>query len=306
MVSWEMICNVDTMKKIFIPFCAVLFFTCCTGELHQSEMSVSDDVTICAYTESSPKSRTIIDDSTLDISWTASDAINVFFGASESSRFVTSDSGDVAQFKGSVDVVTGGGEGLNDKTSLWGIYPYDENNTCDGENVCLTLPAVQPSAENTFAKGLFPQIARSQNFYMSFYNLCACFRFSVSSPDIKWVTLSGNFGEQIAGKVKVSMETVPVVEDILLGETELKMYAPEGESFKPGVHYYFVLFPMTFQEGLTITYYKENTYASYTYPNAYTLGRGKISRFADKDAGLTFVPIPLVDWEEGDHVSGEI
>lgn len=301
-----MIYNTGAMKKIFIPFLAVVFFSCGTGELRESTEPLSKDVTICAYAESAPISRTVIDNSTLNISWTASDAINVFFGASKTSRFVTSESGEVAQFKGSIDVVTGGGEGLNDDTSLWGIYPYNANNTCDGKHVFLTLPAVQPCAENTFAKDLFPQIARSRNFYMSFYNLCGCFRFSVSNPDIKWVTLSGNSDEQIAGKVKVSMEDVPVVDEILIGETELKMYAPDGEYFKPGVNYYFVLFPTTFQKGMKITYYKEDTYASYTYSKAYTLGRGVVSRFAEKDAGLTFIPNPLVDWEEGDHVGGEI
>mgnify|MGYP003288618459 CR=1 FL=1 len=293
------------MRNVYFLTCFAFLLVSCVNEEAAPDENLVQQV-IYASSESGPESKTIIDDSTLDIIWTSGDAINVFFGASESSRFVTSESGAVAQFKGSIDVVTGGGEGLDDDTSLWGIYPYDADNTCDGTHVTLTLPDVQEAAENTFANGLFPQIARSKNFYMSFYNLCGCFRFSVENPDIKSVKLSGAAGEIIAGKARISMEGVPAVEEILEGETELTMNAPDGGFFKPGVNYYFVLFPTTFSQGLSLTYYKESSYATYTYSNSYTLNRNKISRFANRDSGLTFVNIPLHDWDEGENIGGEI
>lgn len=263
-------------------------------------------VYINASIESFPNVKNVTNDETFAVSWLSGDAINVFFGASESSRFVTEDSGDVAKFKGSIDVVTGGGEGLNDDTSLWGIYPYNENNICDGSYVTLTLPHIQDAAENTFANGLYPQIARSWNFYMTFYNLCACMRFSVVNTDISSVTLSGNNNEVIAGKVKVSMEGKPLVDEVISGETKLTMYAPDNGYFKPGVHYYFVLFPQTFTKGLTITYNKDNSSASYVYSKNYTLERSTTSRFKDRDAGLTFESRTLNNWEEGETIGGEI
>ena len=271
----------------------------------ETDEIVSMEYTIYASTESQPDQKNVIDNECFQTSWTSGDAINVFFGP-VNSRFVTSESGDVAQFKGTIDVVTGGGEGLTDETSLWGIYPYNASNTCDGSSITLTLPAIQSPAENTFANGLFPQIARSSNFYMTFYNLCACIRFTVSNSDIKTVTLSGNNKEPIAGKVRATLDKVPVVENVIFSETKLTMNAPDGEYFKPGVNYYFVLFPTTFSNGLTMTYYKENSYASYTYSNAYTLARNKVSRFKDRDAGLTFKSNPLTDWGDGEHIGGEI
>lgn len=266
-----------------------------------------DDLqTIYASQYSELDTKNAIDDSSADITWTSGDAINVFFGTSLNSKFVTAQSGDVAQFKGSIDVVLGGGEGLNDDTYLWGVYPYRAQNKCNGSSITLSVPASQEAAENTFAKGLFPQIAKSKNFYMSFYNLCGGFRFSVSSPDIKTVTLSGNNNELIAGKVKVGMETVPVVEEIIDGETKLTMHAPDGGYFKPGVHYYFVLFPTQFTSGLTLTYYKDETHASYVYSKAYELKRGGFPRFANRDSGLTFVPTILNGWGDGENIEGEI
>ena len=161
------------------------------GETDENHENIPELCTIYASTESQPQQKNVIDDASFQTFWTSGDAINVFFGP-VSSRFVTDESGAVAQFKGTIDVVTGGGEGLTDETSLWGIYPYNASNTCNGNSITLTLPATQSPAENTFADGLFPQVARSRSFYMTFYNLCACIRFTVSNSDIKSVTLSGN------------------------------------------------------------------------------------------------------------------
>lgn len=294
-----------TKQLYYGALACLLVVSSCSVKVEEIPQSQVKEFSILASAEAGPDTKTVIDDNTLDITWKQGDAINVFFGTT-SSKFVTSESGAVAQFKGSIDVVTGGGEGLTDETSLWGVYPYKPNNKCEGSKVILSLPAVQEAAENSFANGLFPQIARSQNFYMSFYNLCGCFRFSVSNPDIKYVTLSGNNDELIAGRAKVSKEAEPMVDEILSGEKRLVMYAPDGGTFKTGVNYYLVLFPTTFSKGLTLTYYKEDTYASYVYSKPYTLGRGVISRFANRDSGLTFVSNPLNDWEEGERVEGEI
>ena len=297
------------MKRLFIYMTFASVLSCTSAEVpggtDENHENIPELCTIYASTEIQPQQKNMIDDASFQTFWTSGDAINVFFGP-VSSRFVTDESGAVAQFKGTIDVVTGGGEGLTDETSLWGIYPYNASNTCNGNSITLTLPATQSPAENTFADGLFPQIARSRNFYMTFYNLCACIRFTVSNSDIKSVTLSGNNNEPIAGKVRASLDKVPVVDQVMFPETKLTMNAPDGGYFKPGVNYYFVLFPTTFSNGLTMTYYKENAYASYTYSNAYTLARNKVSRFKERDAGLTFKSNPLTDWGDGEHIGGEI
>ena len=302
------------MKRLFF-YVTLLSILACTKDADpvsdpQDGPEIPEEIipelyTIYASVETSPEQKNAINNETLQTTWVAGDVINVFFGP-VSSRFVTAESGAVAQFKGSIDVVTGGGEGLTDETSLWGIYPYNAANTCNGNSITLALPAAQDPAENTFANGLFPQIARSKNFYMTFYNLCGCIRFTVSNPDIKKVTLEGNNNEPIAGKVRVSLDKVPMVEEVLASQTKLTMVAPGGGYFTPGINYYFVLLPTTFSKGLTMTYYKKDTYATYTYSNSYTLSRNKVSRFKDRDAGLTFTYDPLVDWEEGDHIQGEI
>lgn len=293
-------------SSIFLMACMTVVLSC-SHEIPDGYY-VSGLQTIYASLENDRVTKSSIGNESLDVTWSAGDAINVFFGSSESSRFVTAEAGKIAQFKGSIGVVTGGGEGLDDETSLWGVYPYDSENVCDGNTVTLRLPFIQQSAENTFANGLFPVVARSRNFYMSFYNLCGGLRFSVSSSDIRSVTISGNNGENIAGKVKVSMPLggVPVVSEIISGERELVMNAPDGECFKPGILYYFIMFPTEFTKGITVTYHKKDSYASYVINRALTLKRSVFNKLPDRDAGLTFIPETLDGWGPGETIGGDI
>ena len=136
-------------NNISVVALAIVALASCNMNVPDVGKTGDDDLfTIYASVEHDQEVRNIIDNASFKTTWLAGDAINVFFGASESSRFVTNESGEVAQFKGSIDVVTGGGEGLTDETSLWGIYPYDSRNTCDGSYVTLTLPSNQKAAEN--------------------------------------------------------------------------------------------------------------------------------------------------------------
>ena len=225
--------------------------------------------------------------------WLAGDAINVFFGASESSIFVTNTTARVAQFKGTIGAVTGGGDDLTGETSLWGAYPYNSSTTCDGSSITMILPHEQESKADDLADDLFPSIARSTNFQMAFYPVCGSISFKIASSDIVKVTLSGNNNEKLAGKAKVSMELggKPNVEDVTDGQTVLSITAPDGGCFEPGKSFYFVFYPSDFEKGLTLTYYKKDSYASFSYPNPYPIGRNEFGSISAKDGSLTFTKI---------------
>ena len=279
------------MKRLFTVIAAILaaiMFSSC------DEINISDSEEYADYVLTSieatfegmpSETKTTTDGSKVE--WLAGDAISVFFGASESSKFTTETSGKIVQFKGSIDVVTGG-EGLNSGTSLWGVYPYDSKTTCDGTSVTYTLPAIQEAKADSFADDLFPTLARSQNFAMSFYNICGGWCFMVSNSDIVKVTLKGNRGEKIAGKARITMDGRPVVSEILDGTTELTMYAPDGGCFETGKYYYFVLYPTEFSEGLTITYHKADSQASYSVNKSVTTTRSVFNYLTNRDKELVF------------------
>ena len=154
------------MKRLFTSMPAILAAIALSScdEIATSDSEVYTDIVLTsieATLEGMPsETKTTTDGSKVE--WLAGDAINVFFGASESSKFTTETSGEIAQFKGSIGVVTGGGEGLTSDTSLWGVYPYNSKTTCDGMSVTYTLPAVQTAKAGSFADDLFPTLARSQ------------------------------------------------------------------------------------------------------------------------------------------------
>lgn len=286
------------MSRSFIAIVAVsaaIVFSSC--ENPDCSVAGPAEITIDACMEEpSAETRSAISEivnGAVKFTWLEGDAINVFFGASESSIFVTNTTARVAQFKGTIGAVTGGGDDLNDETSLWGVYPYSSNTTCDGSSITLAVPHVQEAMADNFADDLFPSIARSTNFTMAFYPVCAALRFKVSNPDIVKVTLSGNDNESLAGKANVSMVLggVPEVDEILEGQKELTMSAPDGGCFETDKYYYFVFYPCDFAKGYTLTYYKEASKATYVKTEAYPVGRNKFGGATKKDAGLTFTQI---------------
>ena len=254
----------------------------------------SEIIIAASFDGDSPETKTAISEVTSEkvkFTWLSGDAINVFFGATDGGIFVTDSNNEVARFKGTIGAVTGGGDDLSGETGLWGVYPYDRNTVCDGSSITLTLPHKQDAKADNLADDLFPSVARSTNFVMAFNPICGSISFKVSSDDIVKVTLSGNDNEKLAGKAKVSMELggKPEVEDVSDGQTVLSMTAPDGGCFEPGKSYYFVFYPSDFEKGLTLTYYKKDSYASFVYNNAYPVKRNEFGSISAKDGSLTFV-----------------
>ena len=104
------------------------------------------------------------------------------------------------------------------------------------------------------------------------------------------VTLSGNNGEDLAGKATVSMPLggTPAVDVISEGQETLVMNAPDGGCFDTSKYYYFVMYPTEFTKGLTITYYKEDEKASYVLNSTVKVRRNRFTSATNKDAGLNF------------------
>ena len=285
------------MKKLVVAIagvCTAMVFSSCENLNEDFGIAGAEEVIIDASVAEQPvDTKSAIDEFGSDkvtYKWLAGDAISVFFGDSEGSIFVTDVTASKAKFKGTIGAVMGGGDDLTDETSLWGVYPYDKNTTCDGSSITLTLPHEQDAAEDTFADDLFPSIARSTNFTMAFYPVCGSIRFKVSDPEIIKVTLSGNNCEDLAGKATVSMPLggAPVVDVVSEGQKELVMKAPDGGCFDTSKYYYFVMYPTEFTKGLTITYYKEDEKASYVLNSTVKVRRNRFTSATNKDAGLNF------------------
>ena len=222
---------------------------------------VEKEITIKAVREGDEaETRTYREDSDGSVWWVPGDAISLFYGsgADGGSKFTsvnTTDTTRVTNFTGVITAITGGGEIPMDQTYFWGFYPYQEDASCDGTGVTMTLPTKQTAVPGTFATNTFPSIGRSQGLVMGFYNICGGMKFSVTKEGIKRITLKSKGGEYVSGKAKVSFgeDGIPAAE-IIDGSDEVVLEAPAGEFFIPGKFYFMVMFPTTFSQGFTVKF----------------------------------------------------
>ena len=243
------------MKKIF-KFVAISFAVlagACTNEVVESPLSFTRELTFKASREGvSPDTKTVrMDDGSTW--WNASEEISVFYGSGSAggSKFTSQNTSlqEIVEFTGNIQMSGSGKE-------FWAVYPYSQDNACDGSSITTVIPAVQTASEGNFSGDAFPAIAKSKTLDLAFGNICGGAKFSVTRNDINYITFKGNNGEAIAGTVKVSFgsDGKPTVLEIVNGVSEVTLKAPEGECFKAKKYYFITLLPGTLSRGFTMTF----------------------------------------------------
>ena len=226
------------------------------------------------------------------IYWTKDDAINLFYGDRSSGKFISSVGDEPVQttdFVGTLTVATGSSEEGMSARAFWGVYPYDENNTCDGTGVTMTLPYQQEALAGSFADKLNPSVATSAGLDLAFYNVGAPFYFSVTQEGVTSATFKGNNNEDVAGRVRVTMDAdgKPVAE-VLEGVKSITLTAPDG-GFVPGETYVIVLLPQTqMTAGYTVTFKKGGFEADCVVSKSVAFERSKGRSKVNADEGLIY------------------
>ena len=249
---------------------ATLLGSCSREDIQHNPVTVSKEITIQAVApEEGPATRTIRLDNG-NIWWTPGDQISVFYGSgSDGGSCFTAqieENKRIANFTGTIGVITGGGDIAPEQTFFWGLYPYNSTAECDGSTLVTDIPDCQTAVPGTFAPGTYPWIGRSQGLLMSFYGLCGGIKFTVNKEGIKKATLKTADGSAIAGRVRIALDanSIPSVQEIIDGRDEIVLEAPDGEYFIPGKPYFFVTLPHNFDTSFfTVkfeTFTEEGTY----------------------------------------------
>ena len=226
------------------------------------------------------------------IFWTKNDAINLFYGDRSSGKFVSTVEDEpqrLTDFVGTLTVATGTSEAGMGAKAFWGVYPYNENNTCDGTGVTMTLPSEQEGLAGSFADKLNPSVATAPGLDLAFYNVGAPFYFSVTQEGVTSATFRGNNDEDIAGKIHVTMDSNgrPVAE-VREGEKSITLTAPDG-GFVPGETYVLVLLPQAeMPNGYTVTFRKGNLEAECVVNKNVEFKRSQGREKKNADDGLTY------------------
>jgi hypothetical protein len=275
---------------ILLSAAAVLLFSC-ARKADNDVIRPGEIITFTASWNGSDDTRTVLQSNGTSVWWDASEQINVFFSDKASGKFISTNSEPqaIVDFQGSLPIMVGSVETDNPAHAYWAVYPYNVANTCDGESVTLFIPSTQTAVEGTFANKMFPSIATSKNFYLSFYNICGGVRFTVANDGICSVTFKSNNGESLAGKVQVGFDDVPVIKNVIEGESEIIVNAPDG-GFIPGKYYFATLLPQTLTKGVSLTFDREDgKTASISLDPSITIHRSRFGKLEEKDKDLEFI-----------------
>lgn len=180
------------------------------------------------------------------IEWEAGDEISVFDRESNN-RFVTSQSGASAVFRGSAC----------EEESYYAVYPYDASLKVSSGCIDVVVPDVQTLRPDTFPEGANVSVAKSVGNVLAFKNICGYVKFAVDRGDWTKIVIEAASGVAVAGGVTVSFDAdgLPHVQSKTPSVTLTLL--PSAETIAPGT-YYVPLLPGEYEAGLNIYLYEGN------------------------------------------------
>ncbi len=209
------------------------------------------------------ETRTFVEDSKY-LRWHEADLITAFFGNTLNHQYKFN--GKTGDNSGTFSLVPNGELGTgNDLSSIYALYPYDENTTItDIGVISLTLPATQTYAENSFGKGANTMVAVTESVedtFLSFKNACGYLKLKFYGDDvtITSIEVTGNNEEKIAGSATATMEFggVPTIAMNDEATTSVTLNCGEGVAIGAtadmATEFWIVLPETTFEGGITIT-----------------------------------------------------
>lgn len=231
------------------------------------------------------------------IYWNPGDEIKLF-AEDEIAKFtsVNTESGMTAKFKGVLNFAFGSNEGGSGSTYIWGLNPYQEDASFDGNTITATVPTEQEGVPGSFGKGTFLSIAKSDSWNLTYYNLCGGIKFNLKHAGINKVILKSNGGETLSGKVKIGVDgnKHPFVAEVVNGVDSLVLVPAEGDAFIPGQNYYFSCLPVTMASGLTFKFLGDCATAQLVSTKSNTIKRSVFGNVGTVDKNLVYTPV-LVD-----------
>ena len=226
------------MKKYLFVLCALCLgiISCVKEDMPQQDGMV----TFSAAFNDAPDTRTVLQGMTPY--WNPTDKISVYDG--KNNEFVNAGSSVAASTK-----FTGKLEGKGRKYYL-AAYPYNPELTfafLSKSVYGLRIPVEQSAVEGSYDPAAATSIAYTEDFKLSFKNVCSLVKFKIISDGVTSVTIKANAGENIAGKFNATWGDSPRV-TVTSGEKEITL---KGE-FKKDETYYISTLPMVLTEGMTV------------------------------------------------------
>ena len=268
---------------------------------------VQDDVVFYATFEQPAENGTrVYANEDLLLRWTGDDRVSIFEKNTRNQQYrFTGETGDNA---GEFDKVAGSGFTPGNAIShIVSVYPYQESTKISrSETITITLPAEQHYAENSFGLGANTMVSVTSNSFLQYKNVCGYLVVKLygDGVSVSSITLRGNNGEKLAGKATVTMplEGVPTTKmaNDATSEITLTCATPVqlGATAEESTQFWFVVPPVTFSKGFTITVSGNGGVFEKTTGKTVTIKRNNLSRLSPTEVESDYDSL-FVQFEDG-------
>ncbi len=241
-----------------------LVASCSTKENDFVTPSQDDMVFYASFEKPAEDDTRVYANEDLLLRWTADDRVSIFnkITYNQEYKFTGQTGANAGGFKkvDNDEFVTG-----NTISHVVSVYPFQESTVIsEREEISLLLPSEQHYAEKTFGLGDNTMASVSEDNVLQFKNVGGYLMLKLygDGVSVSSITLKGNNGEKLAGKATGTMPLngVPaaVMADDATSEITLTCATPVrlGTNAEESTQFWFVVPPVTFSKGFTITVYE--------------------------------------------------
>ena len=259
------------MKRLCIYILSILGLVACSKE-QETITNYNVNYSPKFYAEiDNTLTRTYVNDA-LKVCWNENDKLSVFTSTENQLYKFDGNTGDLVGTFSKVESYSSSTGASLSVDANYAVYPHSEETTISSDGtLTLVLPQNQVYVKNSFGVNSNPMIAVTENrndTYLSFKNICGYLRVSLYGDSItaKSIRLEGNSNERISGKANVSIsygqEPIITLADDALHTITLDCQdgVQMGESASDVTEFWFVVPPVTFENGFTLIVEDVNGY----------------------------------------------
>ena len=251
------------MKRIALYFgmVAALAASCSVQEEDFKTPQQGDVIYYASFEQPAEEGTRVYANEDLLLRWTADDRVSIFGMNTYNQQY---------KFMGETGDYEGGFSKVDNPEFVTGdeiphvvsVYPFQrQTRITEDEIITLNLPSEQFYAQNSFGPGANTMVSVSSGNLLKYRNVGGYLVFSLygAGVSVSSITLKGNNGEKIAGKATVSMPVngVPTASMANDAATEITLTCETpvrlGASAETPTRFWFVVPPVTFSKGFTIT-----------------------------------------------------
>ena len=284
------------MKRfaLYLGLAIALVTSCSTKEV-DFQTPIRDDVVFYAALEQPAEDGTkVYANEDLLLRWTADDRVSIFNKVTYNQEYrFTGETGDNGGSFSKVGDEFATGNAIPHVVS---VYPY-QNSTkiSEDENLTIELPAEQLYADNTFGLGANTMVSVTSDNLLQYKNVGGYLVIKLygEGVSVSSITLKGNNGEKLAGKASVAMplDGTPslVLANDASDEITLVCDLPVelGTSADESKDFWFVVPPVSFSKGFSITVFGDGGVFEKTTTKSITIERNNLSKMSPIEVTLS-------------------